>query len=39
MVAPRRQDYYRERSQHFLDLFDDEAAWRQGSNEFKKDAE
>ena len=24
MVAPRHQDYYRERSQHFLNLFDDE---------------
>ena len=24
MVAPRHQDYYRERSRHFLDLFDDE---------------
>ena len=24
MVAPRHHDYYRERSRHFLDLFDDE---------------
>lgn len=24
MVSPRHQDYYRERSRHFLDLFDDE---------------
>ena len=23
MVAPRHQDYYRERSRHFLELFDD----------------